>query len=218
VNFAFVILINCFNCLLCIPELSDEEYALRLDIVEIVGAELKKPDYKKVIARIGIEKSSIQTLPSNTSQIGTEKRILDMSSDSNTLEVKPASRYIVVSLFDDASGKPFHANPGRYALATLLRETKAATGGSIVGVVKFTVKIELSGGMVISVNITGHFVEAKSSVSRRIRKMSMQDLAQVVFEPLNFDEDSDEEADLRNRSRAEAYRRPSTLSAAFLES
>jgi hypothetical protein len=48
--------------------------------------------------------------------------------------------------------------------------------------------------------------------------MSMQDLAQVVFEPLNFDEDSDEEADSRNRSRSEAYRRPSTLSAAFLES
>lgn len=218
-QYALLLFIHFFlHFVAAIAEHSDEEYALRVDIVEIAGAELKKPEYNKIYARIGIDSSTIKTACSKSAQNGTEKRILDVSSESNTLDITPKSRNIVVDIFDEGSGKPWNTKPGAHLLSSLLRETRAANGGSVIGVVKFTVKVHIPNNGVVSVNVSGHFIEAKSSVSRRIRKMSTQDLAQVVFEPFNFDEDSDEEADMRNRDRAAAYRRPSTLSAAFLES
>lgn len=169
-----------------------------IDLLELKGEPLKQKLFDRVYVTLTCGNFKVKTTVNASGQKGTDARLLDVKDGNQVLHLQiskqPPSMVIDLYSYVDQESPDIPPACGQVvfplndAIKSYKSKTENETGSS-----KITFEISTKLGT-ISGLLHAHFVEAKSSVASRIRKMSSQDLFEVKFKPLSqeFDDENEE--------------------------
>jgi hypothetical protein len=168
-----------------------------VDLLEISGAPLLNEKLDKVCVVLSCGNSTVKTVFSSSRQKGTATRLLDIKDGQHILHIdvrnnsKPSVKAELYVAEPDPE-KEKVCGTVDYPLAAdieaYVNRPKDESGSAQI---HLSIPIIDSGVVKLQVNI--HFIEAKSSVASRIRKMSSQDLGEFRFQPLSQEYEDDDD-------------------------
>jgi hypothetical protein len=185
------------NDLLGTPAPADIALDVCIDLVELRGESLKISDFNKAYVVIKCDKELVRSVTSSTSHYNSSNRLLDIKG-SNILKIsakKDSNPILSVELRieNNDSHSILVSVCDQLSLRSILKKHFKRDSSPKKQELKTSFNIENQEPINCSLSI--HLIEAKSSVTQRIRKMSSQDLAEHRFLPLNNNEDDDEDDD-----------------------
>lgn len=166
-----------------------------VDMLEITGSSLVKQIFDRTGVVLSCGALSVNTAFSRSRQKGTDSRLLDVRGKNILLldlatDPKPSLK---AELFikDDDDAIPVLMGSTSHFLENDIKLYNHRSDDQS-GSAKVTFEIDTAEGSV-TVHVNVHFIESKSSVANRIRKMSSQDLSEFRFQPLSNELDDDDE-------------------------